>query len=93
MTIEVLNPTYGVAAQSMTISPRLISLAGARIAIVSNGKQGTGRFFDAVTAELRETHGVASVERFVKDNYSAPADEHIMDRVAEFNAVISGIGD
>ena len=66
---------------------------GATIGIVSNGKQGTRPFFDALAAELEATHGVGEVVREVKTNYSAPADAALMDRPTKWNALISGIGD
>lgn len=93
MPIEVLDPTYDEGEQGFEPSPRLTSLEGTTIGVVSNGKQGTGRFFDAFAERLRSEHGVASVERVVKPNYSAPAGDDIMDSTATWNALISGIGD
>jgi len=95
MTFEVLNPSYddGAATADFALAERLPTLQGATVGIVSNGKQGTGRFFDALAAELIERHGVAEVVREVKSNYSAPADADILDRAKQWNALISGIGD
>ena len=93
MTIEVLNPTYDDAAAEFVAAPRLSALAGVTVGIVSNGKQGTGRFFDALGDRLRTHHGVAAVEVVVKPNYSAPAGDEIMDAARRWNALISGIGD
>jgi hypothetical protein len=36
---------------------------------------------------------VAEVIRRVKSNYSAPADQHIVDEIAHWHAVVTGIGD
>jgi len=95
MTFEVLNPSWddGAATADFALAERLASLRGMTVGIVSNGKQGTGRFFDALSAELVEQHGVASIVREVKSNYSAPADADILDRAKTWNALISGIGD
>lgn len=95
MTFEVLNPSYddGAASAEFALASRLPTLDGMTVGIVSNGKQGTGRFFDALSAELTANHGVAEVVREVKSNYSAPADADILDRAKEWNALISGIGD
>ena len=93
MPIEVLDPTYGEDGEPFTTADRLQTLEGATVGIVSNGKQGTGRFFDALAARLQEAHGVAVVERVVKPNYSAPAGDEIMDATKTWNALISGIGD
>ncbi len=93
MTIEILDPTYEESDASLVVSPRLDTLEGVSLGIVSNGKHGTGRFFDALAYHLRAEYGVASVERVVKPNYSAPAGDEIMDAAQKWHAVISGIGD
>lgn len=93
MAIEVLDPTYDEGDDGFAAAPRLTSLQGMTVGVVSNGKQGTGRFFDAFAERLRSEHGVALVERVVKPNYSAPAGDEIMDATATWNALVSGIGD
>jgi len=93
MTIEVLNPTYNEANEQFETAPRLSSLQGITVGIVSNGKQGTGRFFEAFGTRLKDTHGVGSVELVVKPNYSAPAGDEIMDAAQRWNALVAGIGD
>ena len=93
MPIEVLDPTYGEADEPFSTSPRLTSLEGVTVGVISNGKQGTGRFFDAFAERLRSHHGVVKVDRLVKPNYSAPAGDEIMDATKTWNALVSGIGD
>lgn len=93
MTIEILDPTYEEGASAFAVSPRLDTLQGMTLGVVSNGKHGTGRFFDALGDHLRSEYGVAAVERIVKPNYSAPAGAEIMDATKSWHAVISGIGD
>ena len=93
MTIEILDPTYEEADPDFKTAPRLASLQGATVGIISNGKQGTGRFFDALAEALQTRHQVAAVERIVKPNYSAPAGDAIIDATKHWHAVISGIGD
>lgn len=91
--IEVLDPSWGDNAASFTAAAPLDSLVGSTVGIVSNGKKNTETFFEALAAELRDTYGVADVHVVVKGNYSAPAEDEIMDRAGEWNALISGIGD
>ncbi len=93
VTIEVLDPTYGEEPAEFAASARLGTLSGTVVGIVSNGKQGTGRFFDAFAAHLQQHHEVARVKRLVKANYSAPAGDDIMDATKTWNALVSGIGD
>jgi hypothetical protein len=42
---------------------------------------------------LRETFGVANIVTRVKSNYSAPADGYIVGEIANWDAVVTGIGD
>ena len=93
MSIEVLDPTYGNDTGEFTLAPRLARLVGATVGIISNGKQGTRPFFDALERELLEQHRVAGVVRVTKSNYSAPADPEIMDRARQWNALVAGVGD
>ena len=93
MTIEVLDPTHEESAAPFEQASRLDSLEGATIGIISNGKQGTRRFFDALARELIDNHGAADVVRVTKSNYSAPADPDTLDRAKEWNALVAGIGD
>ncbi len=93
MTIEILDPTYDQPAAGTVLAERLQTLDGVTIGVISNGKQGTNRFFDALRESLMERHGVADVVRVTKDNYSAPAGPEVLDRVKEWNALIAGVGD
>ncbi|MEM9713853.1 MAG: hypothetical protein AAGA17_16660 [Actinomycetota bacterium] len=90
---EVLTPTFDEDVTSFRAAPRLGSVSGTTIGIVSNGKHGTAPFFDALADELRSGHDVAEVVHVVKRNYSAPAGDEILDRTRRWNALVSGIGD
>ena len=93
MPIEVLDPTYGDDTREFALADRPISLEGAIVGVISNGKQNTRPFFDALERELLEHHGVAEVVRATKSNYSAPADSEIMDRARQWTALVAGVGD
>ena len=93
MSFEVLDPTHEADQAEFAMAERLSSLDGAVIGVISNGKQGTGRFFDALADELTDRYGAAEVVRAVKANYSAPADPDTVDRAREWNALVAGIGD
>ena len=90
--IEVLDPTHGERPDSFTPAPRLDSIRGATIGLVSNGKQGTEPFFAALADELL-ARGATEVERVVKANYSAPAEPAVMDRAKRWTALVAGIGE
>ena len=93
MAIEVLDPTYGDDKREFTLALRPQSLNGLTVGVISNGKQGTRVFFDALERELRNQYGVADVVRVTKSNYSAPAEAEIMNGALAWNALIAGIGD
>ena len=93
MTIEVLDPTYDDHPGDFEPAARISSLAGCTIGLLSNGKQGTAPFFDAMEQVLRDRHGVADVVRVTKGNYSAPADGEIMDGAKRWHALVAGVGD
>jgi hypothetical protein len=93
MGIEVLDPTYEGASDAFALPPRLRSLEGTTIGIISNGKKNTKPFFDAMEKELVAKYGVAKVVRRTKWNYSAPAEDAIMQEAKGWDALIAGIGD
>ena len=93
MTLHVLDPTHEGDALGFQLAPRLSSLKGATVGLISNGKKGTRPFFDAIEQELLEKQGVARVVRVTKPNYSAPAGEEIMAGARSWDALIAGIGD
>ncbi len=93
MVLQVLDPTNEMAPPVGKPAPRLASLAGKTVGVISNGKEGTTGFFAHLDRMLREELGVAEVIRRVKSNYSAPADPDIVDELRRWQAVVTGIGD
>ena len=91
--IRVLDPTNEMKAAGIEPAPRLPSLAGKTVGFISNGKEGTKGYFAHLDRMLREELGVAQVEWRTKSNYSAPADRHIVDEIARWQAVVTGVGD
>ena len=93
MSLRVLDPTNEAAPPLGKNAPRLASLAGKTVGFISNGKEGTKGFFAHLDRMLRDELGVARVVLRVKSNYSAPADQDIVDEIARWHAVVTGIGD
>ena len=93
MSIQVLDPTHEADGQGFEPAPRLTSLQGKTVGLLSNGKYGTKPFFDAIERELIEEKGVAKVIRVTKGNYSAPAEAEIMADAETWDALFAGIGD
>ena len=93
MVFQVLDPTNETAPPIGQPAPRVASLAGKTVGIISNGKEGTKGFFTHLDGMLRAEFGVADVVLRTKSNFSAPADRDIVDAIARWHAVVTGIGD
>jgi hypothetical protein len=93
MTIRVLNPTSESKVTALEPAPRLKSLKGKTVGFISNGKEGTAGFFAHVDRLLRERYQVAEVILRTKSNYSAPAEDEIIDEARNWDLAISGLGD
>ena len=93
MTFRVLDPTHEKAESGIKLAPRLQSLSGQTIGFISNGKEGTKGFFAELERGLREQLGVGNVVWRTKSNYSAPADQHIIEEIKNWHAVVTGVGD
>lgn len=93
MSFYVLDPTSEKTAPLGKPAPRLDTLRGKTVGLISNGKEGSKGFFAHVEDVLRTEHGVANVVIRTKPNYSAPAPAAIVAEIKGWDAVISGIGD
>jgi hypothetical protein len=93
MALQLLDPTNETAPPLGQPAPRPTSLAGKTVGFISNGKEGTKGFFAHLDRMLRNEFGVADVVLRTKSNFSAPADAYIVDEIARWHAVVTGIGD
>jgi hypothetical protein len=93
MAFQVFDPTNEAAPPLGQLAPRPASLRGKTVGFISNGKEGTRGFFAHLDRMLRQEFGVASVVGRVKSNYSAPADGYIVGEIANWDAIVTGIGD
>ena len=92
-SIQFLDPTHEQGTAAFQAAPRLTTLEGATVAIISNGKKNTKPFFDGIEAELKETFKVADVVRKTKSNYSAPVEEPLLNDAEKWQSLITGVGD
>jgi hypothetical protein len=93
MIIRVLDPTNEIKAVGGQQAVRPITLEGKTIGFISNGKEGTKGYFDALEHQFRKAFGVANVAWRTKSNFSAPADASIIDEIKAWQAVVAGVGD
>lgn len=94
MAVELIDPTSETEIAAVVEAARPASLAGATVGLLSNGKTGTSKLFDALEVLLRERYGVAEVVRRTKKNYSAPAEDELMaEAAAGWQVLFAGVGD
>jgi hypothetical protein len=93
MSFQVLDPTNESAPPLGQLAQRPTTLRGKTVGFISNGKEGTKGFFAHLDRLLRDEFGVANVVFRTKSNYSAPVDGHIVGEVANWDMVVTGIGD
>ena len=91
--MRLLDPTNEMKATGTRLAPRLETLHGKTIGIITNAKEGTKGYFTHLERLLREEMGVADVVWRTKSNYSAPADPHIVEEITNWHAVFAGVGD
>lgn len=93
MTLRVLDPTHEGKTAGFALAPRLDTLRGKTVGIITNGKEGTKGFFTHLDRMLRDDLGAAEVVWRQKKNYSAPAEQEIIAKTREWHAAVTGIGD
>lgn len=93
MTFDVLDPTNEKSAGETRLAPRLSSLDGKTIGIVTNEKEGTKGYFRHLDRLLRSELGVKDVVWCPKTNYSAPAGPEVLSQMKRWDAVVTGVGD
>lgn len=91
--MRVLDPTNEMKAAGAALAPRLLSLEGKTVGIITNAKEGTKGYFTHLERLLRDEMGVADVVWRAKSNYSAPADAPIVQEITNWHAVFAGVGD
>lgn len=93
MTFDVLDPTNEKQVEATGLAPRLATFKGKTIGIVTNEKEGTKGYFRHLDRLMREELGVKDVVWRAKANYSAPVGAAIVEEMARWDAIVTGIGD
>jgi len=91
--MRILDPSNEGKSVGVQLAPRLASLEGLTVGIITNAKEGTKGYFTHLDRLLREEMGVADVIWREKSNYSAPCDAHIVEEITNWHAVFAGVGD
>lgn len=92
--MEFLDPSGQMSSATVQPARRLGSVAGARVALLDNGKTNADKFLNMVGEILTEHHGVGAVKMYHKAALSKPAPQEILDAIREeSDFVVTGIGD
>jgi hypothetical protein len=94
MTIRYLNPVTQPDIASASLAPRLDSLEGIRIGLLSNGKTNAAKLLDMIAEELQTGTRLDSIVTRGKINAGSNCPPDIFkDLVDRCDAVITGLGD
>lgn len=94
MNIRIADPSGSEPpTSSQPVSARLTSLAGARIAVLSNGKPNADHVVGTLGRSLAERLGATVPVMAEKPNSSVPVTDEVLDRFRNFDAAIVGVGD
>jgi len=92
--IVILDPRAEETAAEKAAAPRLRSLQGAVVGILSNHKANADLLFDRIAEHLTATYGVAEVRRWEKPAASMPAADAVYgEMAATCAAAVVGVGD
>jgi hypothetical protein len=93
MDVRVVDPSGLEPPSGAPVSARLISLAGARIAVLSNGKPNAGHVVGTVARSLTERFGAIVSLTVEKPNSSLPVSDEVLARLQDADAALVGVGD
>lgn len=90
----VYNPVVEALPDEVGLAPRLETLAGARIGLFSNSKNGVARFLDQLDVVLKERYPGVETVRAAKPNASRTAPVETLEELARgCAAVVVAVGD
>ena len=90
--ISYLDPTGDVQLVDRQDAQRLASIKGATVALMNNGNDTSGFFFEALSQIFKEQYGVAKVILETKFTSSKPADDKVLEDIAvEADFMVAGV--
>ncbi|WNV74173.1 hypothetical protein [Geodermatophilus sp. DSM 44513] len=94
MDVRIVDPSGSAPpTPRAATSPRAASLAGARIAVLDNGKPNAAHVVGQLGRHLAVRFGTQEPVRADKPNSSHPFAAEVLDRFRNFDAAIVGVGD
>ena len=94
MTIRYLNPVQEAAVKPASLAPRLPSLEGCRLGLLSNGKENADALLQMVAQEIKTNFSVKNVVSVTKFGAGINCPPKFMeDLLSRCDAVITAVGD
>lgn len=94
MHVRIVDPSGSQPpTRSQPVSARPSSLAGARIAVLSNGKPNALHVVGTLGGLLAERLGAAVPTTAEKPNSSVSVTDEVLEEFRNFDAAIVGVGD
>lgn len=81
--MQLIDPTVKAAEQSNVRAPKMTSLQGTTIGLLSNGKANADRLLEETAALFQAEHHCRVLEVVFKRNASAPAPQSMIDDLAD----------
>lgn len=92
--LVVLDPTQEPETAVVTMAPPIADLAGKRIGLLDNSKNGSAQFLDFLAQLLAEQYDGVTFVRARKPNASRPVPGETLEMLArECDLVITAVGD
>jgi hypothetical protein len=88
-----IDPTAGGGKSKIALAPRSMDLAGKVVGLLDNTKEQGELILQTLGDALREQYGVARVVFLRKEHYSKPANDALINEMAnEVQVAIAAVG-
>ena len=92
--VNLLNPLDDGGISAKYLAPRLETLSGKTMGLLSIGKNGSDVFLQRVEELVCEKFDVADVVRFNKPTFTRPAPEELINQLAnQCDFIVEGLAD
>ena len=90
--ISYLDPTGDVQIINRQNAERLASIKGTTVALMNNGNDTSGFFFEALSQIFKEQYGVSKVILETKFTSSKPAEDNLLQQLSlEADFMVAGV--
>ena len=87
-SIPVYDPRGVVEAATMSVAPRVKSLAGLRLGLLDNTKWNANKLLRGVRDRLAEKYGFSAVNYYKKESFSLSATPDLIAEIAANNDIV-----